>query len=183
MMTIIFMLITLAVFLFLTRGRFKTLLQTLGNESGAVQTSLDNTTVPFIKYGTTFVINGSIAQDAARTTDLLQNTVMAYNPTNQNWVPFNDLTQTNGESVPRGIYLGDDIDAADLVAGDIDDIAILVGGCCTVDQQLVVWDDSTLDEDDIVNPGTIEARSARQALRAAAGIWIEETVDISEFEN
>lgn len=149
----------------------------------AVQTSLNNTTVPFIKYGTTFVINGSIAQDAARTTDLLQNTVMAYNPTNQNWVPFNSLVAVNGESVPRGIYLGDTIEAADLAAADAENAAILVGGCCTVDKELIVWDDDTLDEDDIVNPGTIEARTTRHALAAAAGIYIEDTVDISEFEN
>jgi len=148
-----------------------------------VQVRQNNVTVPFIKYGTTFVINGSIAQDAARTTDLLQNTVMAYNPTNQNWVPFNDLTQTNGESVPRGIYLGSDIDAADLAAADIENAEILVGGCCTVDKELIVWDDDTLDEDDIVNPATIEARTTRHALAAAAGIWIEDTVDISEIEN
>lgn len=148
----------------------------------AVQTSSDNTTIPFIKSGETFVKNGIITQDAARTTDLANNTVMAFNATTEQWVPFNSLVLLNGSSVPRGIYQGDDIDADDLVDGNIEDAAILVGGCCTVDAQLIIFDDDTLDEDSIVNPGTIEARSAREAL-AMIGIFIEDTTDISEFEN
>jgi len=148
----------------------------------AVQARLNNVTVPFIKSGSTYVENGIIAQDVGRTVDLLQNTVMAFNATNQNWVPFISLVDTEGESVPRGIYLGDDILAADLVAGDIEDVEILVGGCCTVDQELLVFDEDTLDQDSIVNPANIEARTTRACL-ANVGIFIEDTVDISEQEN
>jgi hypothetical protein len=148
----------------------------------AVEARLDNVTVPFIKSGLTYVENGVIAQDAGRTAVLAQNTVMAFNATNQNWVPFTSLVDTEGESVPRGVYLGDDIPAADLVADDIEDIEILVGGCCTVDQELLVFDEDTLDQDSIVNPGNIEARTARACL-ANVGIFIEDTVDISEAEN
>jgi hypothetical protein len=148
----------------------------------ALQVREDNTTVPFIKSGLTYVRNGVIAQDAARTADLLNNTVMAYNATNQNWVPMTVLNDTEGESVPRGIYQGDDIPAADLVDGDIEDAAILIGGCCTVDEALIVYDEDTLNGESIVNPANIEARTIRDAL-AQIGIFIEDTVDISEFEN
>jgi hypothetical protein len=108
---------------------------------------------------------------------------MAKNATTRQWVPFNDLTQTNGESVPRGIYVGDDIAAADLAAGDIEDIPIMVGGCCTLNDQLVVFDDDTLDANSIVNPTNIEARTVREALMESSGMYLEETINITEYEN
>jgi hypothetical protein len=147
-----------------------------------VQNRQDNTTEPLILSDDSLVRNGTIAQDEERTTDMLSRTVVAKNATTGAWVPFNDLTQTNGESVPRGIYLGDDITAADLVAGDIEDVPILVGNA-TVNEELVVFDDDTLDADSIVNPTNIEARTAREALYESAGIFFEETISISEFEN
>ncbi len=148
----------------------------------AVQVRLNNQTNKLILSDDSLVKNGDITQDAARTTDLLQNTVMAFNATTGQWVPFNSLVLTNGGSVPRGIYLGDDIPAADLVDGDIEDADILVGNA-TVDVELVVWDDNTLDADSIVNPTNIEARTAYYALSESAGIFIEDTIAISEQEN
>jgi hypothetical protein len=147
-----------------------------------VQARQDNTTEPLILSDDSLVRNGDIAQDEARTTDLLKWTVVAKNATTGLWVPFNDLTNTEGESVPRGIYLGDDILAADLVDGNIEDIPILVGNA-TVNESLVVFDDDTLDADDIVNPATIEARTVREAMYESAGIFFEETVSITEPEN
>lgn len=149
----------------------------------AVQARRDNTTEQLILSGESLVRNADIAQDAGRTTDLLQYTVMAFNATNRQWVPFNDLTQTNGESVPRGIYMGSDIDADDLVDGDIEDVPILMGRSCTVNENLVVWDDDTLDADSIVNPANIEARTAREALAESSGIFLEDTTSITEYEN
>lgn len=148
----------------------------------AVQERQDNTTEPLILSGLSYVKNGIISQDAARTTDLLHNTVMAYNATLEQWGPFNDLTATEGLGVPRGIYVGDDILAADLVAGDIEDCPIIVGGCCTVNADLLVFDDGTLDLNSIVNPANIEARAAGYAL-IQCGIFAEVTEAISEHEN
>lgn len=148
-----------------------------------VQTSQNNVNKPFILGGESLTRNADIAQDAGRTTDLLQFTVMAKNATSGLWVPFNDLTQTNGESVPRGIYLGDDIEAADLVDGNVEDVPILYANAL-IDENQTVWDDDTLSADSIVNPANIEARTAREALLDSANIvLVEETVDISEFEN
>lgn len=148
----------------------------------AVQARQDNTTEPLILSDDSLVRNGTIAQEEQRATDLLFGTVMAKNATSRQWVPFNSLVQTNGESVPRGIYLGDDIDAADLADGDIEDVPILVGNA-TVNENLVVWDGGTLSADSIVNPANIEARTAREALAESSGIFLEDTVSISEHEN
>lgn len=148
-----------------------------------VQVDQNNVNKPFILGGESLTRNADIAQDEGRTTDLLQFTVMAKNATTQLWVPFNDLTQTNGESVPRGIYMGNTIEAADLVDGNIEDIPILYANAL-IDENQVVWDDGTLDADSIVNPANIEARTSREALLDAANIvLVESTVDISEFEN
>jgi hypothetical protein len=149
----------------------------------AFQARQDNTTEPLILDGYSFTREAVIAQDAGRTTDLLNRTIMAKNAGTRQWVPFNALADTEGESVPRGIYLGEDIAAADLVDGDIEDIVIMTGGACTVNENLVVWDDDTLDADSVVAPGTIEARTARDALVESAGIFLEDTVSISEHEN
>lgn len=148
----------------------------------AVQNRQDNTTEPLILSENSLVINADIASNRQRTTDLLYGTVMAMNATTRRWVPFNDLTQTNGESVPRGIYLGDDILAADIVDEHIADVPILVGNAW-VNESLVVWDDGTLNADSIVNPANIEARTARVALSEAAGIFLKSTVAISQHEN
>ncbi|MGD9157291.1 MAG: hypothetical protein PVG39_02700 [Desulfobacteraceae bacterium] len=149
----------------------------------AFQARVDNNTEPLILDGYSYVREADIAQDEQRTTDLLHNTIMAKNATTRQWVPFNDLTQTSGESVPRGIYVGDDIAAADLAAGDIEDIPIMVGGCCTLNDQLVVFDDDTLDANSIVNPANIEARTVREALMESSGMYLEETINITEYEN
>lgn len=148
----------------------------------AVQAREDNTTEPLILDGKSLVRNETIAQDRARTTPLLYGTVMAQISATREWTPFNDLTGVDGSAVPRGIYLGDDIEAADLVDGDIENCSILVGGDVKVNENLVVWDDDTLSADSIVNPGTIEARTAREAL-AENNIYLEDTLSITEFEN
>jgi hypothetical protein len=149
----------------------------------AVQSRRDITNIPFIKSGTSYVRNGDIAQNAQRTEDLLPNTVMAQIAATRLWVPLTQLDQVDGSSVPRGIYLGDTIDAADIAAGNVEDVAILIGGCCTVDQQDIVWDQDILTQYSVVNPGTIEARTAMKALAETTGIFIEDTEDISHFEN
>lgn len=147
-----------------------------------MQNRANQSNTPLILSDSSDVRNETITQDENRTTDLLTNTVMAKNATTGFWVPFNDLTQTNGESVPRGIYLGDDIDSDDLVDDDIPDCPILVGNA-RVNESEVVWDDDTLSADSIVNPANIEARTAREALLESANIRLEETVQHTDHEN
>jgi len=148
----------------------------------AVQGRQDNTTEPLILSENSLVKNGTIAQNAQRATDLLKNTVMAQIAATGFWVPFNAVNGTNGSAIPRGIYLGEDILAADLVAGNVEDCEILVGNA-TVNESLVVWDDDTLSAASVIGAATIHAMTAEAALAAHANIYLEETVAISEHEN
>jgi hypothetical protein len=149
----------------------------------AVQNRVDNTTVPLITSGYSFVRNGDIAQDAHRTTALLYGTVMAQIAATGLWTPFVAVNGVDGSAIPRGIYLGDEIAAADLVAGNVEDVPILVGGVCTVNESEVVFDDGTLSAASVIGAASIHAVTARMALQQASGIFMELSVDISEFEN
>ena len=103
----------------------------------AVQYENDNTNAPFIHSENSLTRAETIGQDAQRAADLLQFTVMAYDADNEYWVPFNALGEIHGISIPQGIYLGEDISAADLAAGDIDDCPILIGNAI-VNRDMVV---------------------------------------------
>jgi hypothetical protein len=92
------------------------------------------------------------------------------------YVPF-DVSALNGGQVVAAIFLGDDIPAADIVAGDIADQPVLVGGKCTITaEQLVIEGGATLDT--VIGNGlTIRENLYR------LGIFAEDTVDIDELEN
>ena len=148
----------------------------------AVQNRQDNTTEPLILSENSLVRNVDIAANAQRATDLLQYTVMAEIAGTNQWVPFNAVNGVDGSAIPRGIYLGDDIPAADLVAGVIEDVPMLVGNA-TVNASLVVFDDDILVPASVIGAATIHAMTAEAALAAHANIYLEETVAISNHEN
>ena len=116
----------------------------------AVQTRVNNDTTPFILGGQSLIKKGTIAQNAGRTTVLKKYTVMAQLVSGGKYTPFVALNTTTGASVPTAIYMGDDIAAADLVAGDIEDVDILVGGGCLVAKNQVVYDGGTLSNASVV---------------------------------
>ena len=142
----------------------------------------DLSTTPLVLSDSSDVEMGDIAQNEERTTDLLFGTVMAQIAATGLWTPFNSVVGDDGGAVPRGIYLGDDIAAADLADADIEDVPILVGNA-RVNEDLVVWDDDTLSAATVVAPGTVEARTARRALEESADIRLEVTVDATAHEN
>lgn len=148
----------------------------------SVQAYREQTNVGFIKNENSLVKTETIQQDESRTTNLLPYTVMAYVAAAKKWVPFNSVSGTDGSAMPRGIYLGDTILAATLVAGDVEDMPILVGDAI-VDQNLVVYDDDTLTEDSVIGSGTIHAVRAVDALAANANIYMQDTIDITAVEN
>jgi len=91
-------------------------------------------------------------------------------------VPF-DETAVDGSQVPFYIYMGSEIAAADIVAGDVTVYNILVGGCCTVDSSQLVFEGSaTLDT--VLDSGL----SVRETL-ALRGVFAEDTDNIDYFEN
>ncbi len=144
----------------------------------AVQVRLDNNTLPLVRNGVPEYRRGSITQDAGRVVDLLQNTVMALNVVTGLYVPWNNAAALEGMGIPSAIYVGDDILAADLAAGNIDDCAFLVGGAAVeVDESLLVYDQDILNRDTVVGVYTGE-----QLLRTF-GFFMMDTVDQTLHEN
>jgi hypothetical protein len=148
----------------------------------AVQTSLEVTNVAFILHGQPLrKDNETVSQDAGRgSADMVAYTIMSYNPTSQEWVPFTDETASDGTQYPRGILM-QTLDAADIVAGDVVDVPILVGGTVICDvEQITIENSKTLDT--IINVPAGFNTSVRDFLQMN-GIFFEDTVDIDEFEN
>ena len=151
-----------------------------------VQSSLNNSSVPFIRFANPAVIDGVavLLQDAGRAAALEPFTLMAKVAASQKWVPFTDETAVDGSAIPAGIYLGASIAAADLVAGDVVDASILVGAALIDLNQLVIESAKTLDTVIEATGGAdnINIQTVRDYL-ANRGIFVEDTVDISSFEN
>jgi hypothetical protein len=147
-----------------------------------VQNRQDYENVAFIRSGISLIKdNETLLQDAGRSVPLAYGTVMAKVAATQKWVPFTDETAVNGTAIPQGIYTGQEVAAADLVAGDVVGAAILVGAACTVDvEQLTIENSKTLGT--VITVGTTSLLTVRDYL-AARGIFVESTVDVDEFEN
>lgn len=88
-----------------------------------------------------------------------------------------DPDDVNGAAEVAGVYLGDSISAAKIVAGDVPDNPVLVGGACTVDGSQIVFENSLT-----VNSILPSGKTVREEL-ALLGIFVEDTIDIDGFEN
>ena len=148
----------------------------------SVQNAANQSTVPFIRSGISYVREAeTLAQDAGRTEDLLTYTLMAQIAASKSWVPFTNEAATDGSAIAKGVYVGDNIAAATIAAGAVPGLAILTGGACTIDQnQLVIENSKTLDT--VVGATTVEAHRVEDDLNEV-GIFVEDTEDIDEFEN
>ncbi len=151
----------------------------------SVQASSDNSSVPFIRFANPAVIDEEavLSQDAGRSAVLASKTLMAKIAAPQKWEPFTDETATDGTAIPQGIYVGPDIAAADLVAGDVVDNQILVGAALIDKNQLVIENSKTLDT--VINAtggaDNINIKTVRDYL-ADKGLFVEDTTDISGFQ-
>jgi hypothetical protein len=148
----------------------------------SVQSSIDNRNIPFILTGIGITRgDATILQDAGRgSVALVFGTLMAKIAATQKWVPFTDETATTGAANPQGVYVGAEITGAALVAGDVLDVPILVGDAVVDVNQLVIENSKTLDT--IIGVTSVNARTVRDQL-AFRGIFAEDTVAISDFEN
>lgn len=111
----------------------------------AMQNKLDNSTRPFILHS--YPANrkkGTIKQDATRATVLKQYTVLGKIAATGLYVPLTSATATDGSAIPAGIYIGEDIAAATLVAGNVTDCDILTSGARFDAGQLVIENSLTL---------------------------------------
>lgn len=93
------------------------------------------------------------------------------------WIPFDPAAIADGSALFAGIYLGEELTAAAIVAGDIPVSPMLVGAACTVDLNQLVFENSAA-------LATVQAdgRTLEQAM-AGFGIFVEDTINIDEFEN
>jgi len=147
----------------------------------SIQEENDITITQLVLSGVTHVRDSqTIAQDAGRTTPLVNRTVMAKITATGLWIPLTVVAGaiTDGTDFPRGIYSGEDIPAATLVAGNVTNVNIVVSGPCTVDEDLLVLENSlTLDTEIDRTDETI-----RDSLTKIS-IVPEKTEYVSEHEN
>ncbi len=124
----------------------------------------------FVVGGMTFVVTDGGTDFAAA--DFFTIAVTA----NGKLVPF-DATAVDGSEIPEGIFMGDDITAAALVAGDVIDNPVIFNGV-KFDEDKLIFDDGTTTLDTLLSSGlTIRATLELKTL-------IAQTVQTSSaFEN
>jgi hypothetical protein len=146
----------------------------------AVQVQTDNT-LDVLYRGEIVAIkqNQTLLQDAGRSGDLLHGTLLSLISASQKWVPFTDAAAVDGSAIPQGFYVGEDIAEADIIAGDVENIQILIGGVVFVDQNLITIENS-LTLATIIQVGTTDERTVAQRLESQ-GLYMQDTVEISSF--
>lgn len=110
-------------------------------------------------------IQGTYLEDGARSIDLEPNTLLAKRATSQKWRAFVNEAATNGEAIPAGIYTGPPILAADIVAGDVENLPILIAGFpVELDEEMLIIENAKTLET-VIGTGTIWVRIVRDYLR------------------
>lgn len=146
------------------------------------QVRTDNSNLALIKVGRYLGTQlGILFTDAGRTTDLLTNTLLAKIAATGKVVPYTDVAATDGTAIPYGIYVGEDIPFADIVAGDVEDLPIaLLGDAASFDSDLLVLENSVTLAD-VIGTG-VTLTTVGDELRKI-GFIPEVTVLITEQEN
>ena len=144
----------------------------------AIQNSANLSNLPFV-IGTEKAYTKDaevVVQDAGRgTTAMAIYTLMIQDPATEKWNSFTDETATDGTELPQGILMKA-LTAAEIVAGDVVDVPILIKG--TVDeQQLVIENSKTLATEITSQQLTVER------YLGGAGIYVRDTTAIDGFEN
>jgi len=151
----------------------------------AVQASLNVANKPFIMSGQAFSIEGTIIKDSGRAAILKKFTVLAKIAASGKYTPYVSAITTTGASLPCAVYLGEDIAAADIVAGDVTDLPILIGGTAQVDTDQLVFDGGTLSLATVVNGAAANpyfVTTAEDCL-GMFGIYDANTVNVTSYEN
>jgi hypothetical protein len=122
------------------------------------------------------------SRDAGRTEDLKQYTLMSQEAVSGKWVPFTDGLATDGTAIPRGIYSGEDIPYAKIVAGDVSAFIVVGGGgIATFDKdKLIIENSKTLDT--VIDAGTVNVHTVKDDLRRI-GLFTQYTTDVTRYEN
>ncbi len=111
----------------------------------AVQAQTTHENIPFT-MGNAIGEQAIIAQDAARAIPLKSKTLMGKKAADRKWIPLTAADATDGSAETLGIYVGEDIEAVDLVAGDVEAKIIKGGSPLFFDlNQLVIENALTLE--------------------------------------
>lgn len=144
----------------------------------AVQSRLDIDNTSRILGGVGFFRKVTIKQNTGRTADIKSGTVLTEITTaGTDKGKYNPITALT--TWPSGVYLGEDIASADIVAGDVEDVYILVGGRGVILRDLVL-------ENSLVMDGVITTGGTTLTLQRCleqAGIWQQDIVWVSNYEN
>jgi hypothetical protein len=106
------------------------------------------------------------------------NTVVVQDPATSKWYPLTNAAATDGKEIPMGVLQGTAISAAALGAGDVTGQVVMVGGRVTVDEDLLVIQNSLTPETEITN----QNMTIRAMLRVI-GIFLEKVNFITQTEN
>ena len=151
----------------------------------SVQNRADLNNNPFILADFSLARNAEVLlTDAGRSVPLVRLTLMSKVAASGKWVPFTDETATDGTAIPQGVFLGDDVPAADLVAGDVVDQSILVGNALYDVSQLVIENSKLLTTVSLATSAADNRFTQTVAdYLENKGMFAESTVDIAGFEN
>lgn len=165
---------------------------------GANQASSNQSVLPLLLGEATLLAkdNETIVRDASRTADIAQFTVMAQIAATRKWVPWSDLTATDGSALPLGILLNDGgIAAASVAAADVTGAVILVGGAgARIDASKLVFDtgvgggNSALALTSVLTVGTVASWANYWSMTADAflrtlGLFTQTTIALDVTEN
>ena len=135
----------------------------MNNRYSPVQNRGDNDTTDFIIRSSPAlnVADAVLKQDGGRSIDLEPYTLFAKIADDQKYTPYINNLAVDGTAIPAGIYIGPTIAAADIVAGDIPNISVLVLGAW-FDESKLIMEAKTLDAK--IGAGTVHVKTVRDYL-------------------
>ena len=143
-----------------------------------METRTELTWESLILGGDTKTYGGAvIKQDAGRTTVLKANTIMGKDVATGKFVPAVGATVATTTNI--AVYIGGEIASADLVAGDIEDCDLIVGGDCKLREDMLVVDGDASTLDTVV--GTGDTATTLRDILHRAGIYPQLTETSKTF--
>ena len=129
-----------------------------------VQARKDHDPSSFIVKGVgIYTTSAVIAQDGSRSEPLLSKTLLARKSADAKMTPWINEAATDGTAIPAGIYMGSDIAAADLGAGDIENVVVLLSDAWFDEEKLVIENSKSLNQVILIDN---DHRTLRERLRS-----------------
>lgn len=117
--------------------------------------------------------DGVLTQNGSRSGNLVTGTLLGLIASTGKFVPADPTDPARSANL--AVYIGADITEADIIAGDVSGLDLLVGGDVTIREDLLVLENGALD--DASGGGT---NTMRQELQRV-GIFVQETETLNEY--